>query len=123
LNTGTRLLLDRELKKAGVNAEKIDGYSHEVQRHLDVGLEILAGRAHAGMGIRAVAGLLGLAFLPMRWERYDLMISKERFFDEGVQRFLSLLHEDRFRALADEVSGYDLDMSGKMLFAGHPEGK
>jgi putative molybdopterin biosynthesis protein len=116
LGTGTRLLLDHELKKAGIRAEKISGYDHEVHRHLDVGLEILAGRAHAGPGIRAVAGLLDIGFIPLRWERYDLMISKERFFDEGIQRFLGLLHEKEFQEAAAGYLGYNIDLSGKMVF-------
>ena len=116
LGTGTRLLLDRELEKAAIRGEKINGYSHEVHRHLDVGLEILAGRADAGPAIRAVASLLDLDFIPLRWERYDLMVSKDRFFDEGVQRFLSLLHDVQFRQIAEALEGYDISMSGKMVF-------
>ncbi len=116
LNTGTRLLLDRELKKAGINGEKIEGYSHEVSRHLDVGLEILSGRADAGPGIRAVAGLLGIDFIPLRWERFDLMISKKRFFDEGIQRFLGLLHEKEFHEMTTRLEGYDVNLGGKMVF-------
>ncbi len=116
LGAGTRLLLDHELKKAGVAGEKIEGYHDEKNRHLDVGLEILAGRVDAGPGIRAVAGILDLGFIPLRWERYDLMISKERFFDEGIQRFLGLLHEKAFREIADAFHGYDVELSGKMVF-------
>ena len=116
LGTGTRLLLERELKRAGVNAEKVEGYQREVNRHLDVGLEILAGRADAGLGIRAVAGILDLDFLPLRWERFDFMIAKERFFEEGIQRFLGLLHEANFRDLVAGLGGYDTSLSGKMVF-------
>jgi putative molybdopterin biosynthesis protein len=117
LGTGTRLLLDRELNKAGVKGEKIEGYTHEVQRHLDVGLEVLSNRADAGPGIRPVAALLNLGFIPLRWERFDLMASKERFFDEGIQRFLGLLHEPKFhQAVKDGLDGYDLSLSGKMVF-------
>ena len=58
IGTGTRLLLDREFKKAGIKGEKIDGYSRELHRHLDVGLEILAGRADAGPGIGTVSGTI-----------------------------------------------------------------
>ena len=116
LSTGTRLLLDRELKKAGISGEKIEGYSYEVFRHLDVGLEILSGRADAGPGIRAIAGLLDIDFIPLRWERFDLMISKERFFDEGIQRFLGLLHEKEFREMAASLEGYDVSLGGKMVF-------
>ncbi|UCF95159.1 MAG: helix-turn-helix transcriptional regulator [Desulfobacterales bacterium] len=116
LGTGTRLLLDQELKKAALRGDKIDGYDNEVHRHLDVGLEILAGRADAGLGIHAVAGLLDLDFVPLRWERYDLMIFKERFFDANVQNFLGLLHEKQFFKLAESLQGYDVHLSGRMLF-------
>ena len=116
LSTGTRLLLDKELKKASIKGEKIKGYTHEVSRHLDVGLEVLAGRADAGPGIRAVASLLGIDFIPLRWERFDLMIAKTRFFDEGIQRFLGLLHDKQFQEMATRMEGYDVDMGGKMVF-------
>ena len=117
LGTGTRLLLDQELKKAAVRGDKIDGYSREVHRHLDVGLEIIAGRADAGLGIHAVAGLLDIDFVPLRWERYDLMIFKERFFDANVQNFLGLLHDPQFFRLAESLQGYDVQLSGRMLFS------
>jgi putative molybdopterin biosynthesis protein len=114
--TGTRLLLDRELAKAGLEGETLAGYHHTMPRHLDVGLEILAGRADVGPGIRAVAGMLGLGFVPLRWERYDLLITKERFFDPGVQLFLGLLPDPEFRQLADTLEGYDVSSSGKMVY-------
>jgi molybdate-binding protein len=83
---------------------------------LDVGLEILADRADAGLGIHAVAGLLNLDFVSLRWERYDLMIFKERFFDLGVQRFLGLLHEQHFFKAAESLKGYDIGLSGRIIF-------
>lgn len=116
VGTGTRVLLDGELRKKGLDGEKIDGYHLEFQRHLDVGLEVLSGRADAGPGIRAVAGLLGLDFLPVRWERFDLIIPKGRFFDRGIQLFLGLLRQSSFRDLVQNFQGYDLDHSGEMLF-------
>jgi putative molybdopterin biosynthesis protein len=116
LTTGTRLLFDQQLHKANVAAETMVGYGHEVHRHLDVGLEVLAGRADAGPAIRAVAGLLELDFLPLGRERFDLLISRERFFDKGVQQFLGLLHEPSFGRMADELAGYDLSQSGRTIF-------
>jgi excisionase family DNA binding protein len=116
LGTGTRLLLDTELKKAGIKADQVEGYHREVHRHLDVGLEVLAGRADAGPGIKAVAGLLGLDFVSLRWERFDFLISKNRFFEKGVQLFLGLLHEAGFRELAHDMTGYDLSICSRMVF-------
>lgn len=117
LGTGTRLLFDRELKKAGLKGEGLSGYPYEVARHMDVGLAVMNGEADAGPCIQPVAELLGLSFLPWRWERYDLLILKERFFDPAVQNFLSLIHDPAFHQLAHKFEGYDLSISGKMLFS------
>jgi excisionase family DNA binding protein len=114
--TGTRLLFDMELEKAGIQGSSLNGYDIELQRHMDVGVEILSGRADAGLGISAVAGLLGLDFIPLRLERYDLVIPKDRFFDRGVQLFLGMLHENAFRDLTSQLIGYDLSLCGKMVF-------
>ncbi len=116
LATGTRLLLDRELKKEGITGEKINGYKNEVASHMDVGIEVLSGRADAGPGIRPVASLLGLDFIPLRWERYDLLITKERFFDKGVQNFLGLLLDPEFKDIAQSIEGYDVAAAGKMVY-------
>lgn len=113
---GTRLLLDLELKKAGLSPNDLEGYRNELHRHLDVGLEILSGRADAGPAISAVAGLLGLDFVPLRTERFDLLIHKGRFFEPGIQLFLGMLHEKEFRELARSLTGYDVSLSGKMVF-------
>ena len=116
LGTGTRLLLDYEIAKSDISTDTITGYHHEVSRHLDVGLEILAGKADAGPAIRAVAGLLNLDFMPLRWERFDLLIARERFFVQGVQQFMGLLHDVAFQQLAETFVGYDLSLCGKMVF-------
>lgn len=116
LSTGTRLLFDRELNNAGIRGEKIEGYHNELSRHMDVGLEILTGRADAGPGIKPVASLLGLEFIPVRWERYDLLITKERFFDKGVQLFIGLLQEQSFYDLTKMFDGYDVTLSGKIVY-------
>ncbi|MBI5117302.1 helix-turn-helix transcriptional regulator [Candidatus Poribacteria bacterium] len=116
LGTGTRLLLDNQLQKNGIERDHVAGYDNEMERHLDVGLEVLTGRADAGPGIRAVAGLLNLDFISWGWERFDFIILKDRFFEEGVQLFLGLLHERDSRDLAGDLTGYDLSSCGKMVF-------
>ncbi len=116
LGTGTRLLFDYEISRSEVSSKDIAGYRDEVPRHLDAAIEVLTGRVDAAPAIRAVAGMLGLDFLPLRWERFDLLIGRERFFEKGIQSFVSLLHEKEFQKLADVLEGYDLSMCGKMIF-------
>jgi excisionase family DNA binding protein len=114
--TGTRLLLDKELKKAGIKGVDIEGYDREFRSHMDVALEVLLGRADAAPAIRTVAGLLDLDFIPLRWERFDLLISRDRFFDQPLQRFMGLLHEQEFLEIAEALQGYDLALCGKMVY-------
>jgi molybdate-binding protein len=116
LNTGTRLLFDRALSAMGISGDEIEGYHREIPKHIDVGIEILTGRADAAPCIRPVANLLDLDFIPLRWERYDLLMTRERFFEQGVQLFIGMLHEATFLSLAREIEGYDVSMAGKMVF-------
>jgi putative molybdopterin biosynthesis protein len=116
LNTGTRLLLDYEISRCDIKADAIDGYRVEVARHLDAGLAVLSGTADAAPAIRPVAAMLGLDFLPLRWERFDLLIARESFFDPVIQRFVNLLHDPIFKQVAAEFVGYDLSVSGKMVY-------
>ena len=83
---------------------------------MDIGLAILSGEVDAGPGIMPVARKLGLDFIPICWERFDLLISKERFFDKGIQRFLGLIKEAFFKKTAEELGGYDLARSGNMIY-------
>jgi len=114
--TGTRLWFDRALERAGHQPDRLRGASREMASHLDAGLEVLAGRADAAPGIRAVAGLLELDFLPSHWERFDLLIDKETFFQKPVQAFLATLHENAFREEAERLTGYDLSRAGQMVY-------
>lgn len=118
-STGTRLLFDRELQKANLNGTELDGYQRELSSHIDVALEVFADRADAAPAIRAVANLFNLSFLPLRWERYDFLIAKNRYFQPDVQLFLNLLHEDQIRTFAQQLGGYDLSSCGQMMFP-HP---
>ncbi len=114
--TGTRRLFEKELKKAGINGEDIKGFNDIKAKHMDIGLAVLTGKADAGPGIKAVASRLDLGFVPVCMERFDLLISKKRFFDQGIQLFLGLLKEKDFQKSADNLGGYDLSISGTMVY-------
>ena len=94
----------------------MSGYADEMPSHMDVGLSVLSGSADAGPGIQPVAAMLGLDFIPLRWERYDLLIPKERFFDKGIQNFLGLLLDPAFKEIAESIDGYDVSASGKIVY-------
>lgn len=114
--TGTRVLLEKRLMEEDIDPSSIQGYGDVVNSHLEVGLRICRGEADVGIGIEAVAHLLGLDFIPWVWERFDLIIPRHFFFQKNIQAFLGFLMEKDFRDLASGLKGYDLSLTGRMVF-------
>ena len=114
--TGTRFLLEFELEKKGIDPNQIKGYNKVCLSHLDVGIEILSGRADIGIGIEAVAQMLSLEFIPSRKERFDLIIRKGLFSDNKIQSFIAFLHSDELKEYSRRFSGYDLKDIGNIIY-------
>jgi excisionase family DNA binding protein len=115
--SGTRIFFDRELARARVNARKIIGYDTEVATHLAVGVRILKGEADVGVATRTAAQLLGLDFLPLLRERFDLLVRKETFFSRGVQALVGIVGSRDYRERVDALGGYDVAESGRIITA------
>jgi excisionase family DNA binding protein len=113
--SGTRVLLDYLLAQDGIDSRKVAGYTQEVYTHLEVGLAILKGEADVGLGIQPVAEFLGLRFLPITAERYDLVVPRQSLSLRPVRIFFNLLHSREFLKRAKQLPGYDLRDSGKIL--------
>lgn len=113
--SGTRIYLDQQLTRARLDAKKISGYNSTVTTHLEVGLRILTGGADAGLATRTTARLLGLEFIPLTRERFDLLVPKDRFFTRGIQSLLGIVGSREFRQKLEALGGYDGSESGRMI--------
>lgn len=111
---GTRILLDYELRKLGIPSEGIRGYDQEEFTHMAVAVSVLSGRADAGMAIYSSARALGLDFIPVAEERYDLVIPESFWGDPKMQLLLEIIVSDSFREMASSMGGYDPTSSGKI---------
>jgi putative molybdopterin biosynthesis protein len=114
--SGTRLLLDHHLEKAGISAERIAGYSDEVFTHIEVGLAVLSGGVDTGIATAAVSGLLGLDFIPITRERFDMICDQSVFFQKGVQALMEVLNGDLFRKRVENLGSYDFKSAGRILY-------
>jgi excisionase family DNA binding protein len=115
--SGTRLLIDQRLIDFGISSSKIEGYSDEVNTHLEVGLSILGKTANVGIATMAVSKFLSLDFIPITKERFDMIQSQETFFHKGVQALIRLLHSEEFRQKVEKIGGYDLKDSGRVIYS------
>lgn len=112
---GTRVFLDHHLKKLGIPSSAIQGYENEVYTHFEVGLAILAKEADVGMGTAAISSLLGLSFIPITQERFDMISSKDTFFERGAQLLINIIQSGEFRRRVDRLGSYDFRNSGKII--------
>ena len=115
--SGTRLLLDHHLGKAGIPADRISGYDQEVYTHIEVGLAILSGEADTGIATAAVSTLLGLDFIPVTKERFDMICDQSTFFQKGVQALMEVLNGDLFRKRVENLGSYDFGSAGRIIYA------
>lgn len=105
--TGTRALFDLLLDEAGLVGSQIVGYTREVKTHAEVALAVSRGTADAGLGIRSAARMLGLDFIPLKKERFDILVNEETSRIPAFQSLLDDLKSQRFRKLLREAGGYE----------------
>jgi putative molybdopterin biosynthesis protein len=109
---GTRALLDAELSGRGIDPAAIEGYVREEYTHLAVAAAVAAGRADAGMGIRAAARAFGLDLIPVADEPYDLVLRAETVEDPLLAPLWDLLANPKFRADVEALGGYSCAETG-----------
>jgi molybdate-binding protein/DNA-binding transcriptional regulator YhcF (GntR family) len=104
---GTRVWLDRQLKKANIEINTINGYANEAKTHLQVAQAIAEDKADVGLAIQAAGAAYGLDFIPLTQERYDLVIPTELWETPALEALVELIHSDRFREAVAALEGYE----------------
>ncbi|MGH2874504.1 MAG: substrate-binding domain-containing protein [Solirubrobacteraceae bacterium] len=107
---GTRVLLDRMLLEAGIEPDSVPG--PETDSHLAVALAVAAGVAEAGIGVRAAAAALGLDFVPLVWEQYDIAMPGDALAAAGP--LLDALRDAEVRRGIEALGGYDAGRAGDL---------
>ena len=112
---GTRLLFDHLLAQHEISADEIAGYEHEEHTHLAVAAAVADGIGDCGMGLRAAAEAIGLEFIGLTWERFDLAIPRRHLEMAAVQALLDVLRGDAFKRELGAQSGYRSDETGQIV--------
>jgi putative molybdopterin biosynthesis protein len=113
--SGTRMLLDLMLKKAGINGAELRGYDSGELTHAAVAAYVASGMADTGMGVEAAAKRFDLGFVPLVTERYFFLASRETVKSPAMERVLETLRDPGFRGLINALPGYDAANSGQLL--------
>jgi len=114
---GSRHLLDRLLEEAGLSQggrNTLLGYGREAATHLELAETIARGEADVGLGIRSVADALGLAFVPLALERFDLVVPERHLERPALRALLEQVKQPAFRREVEALGGYDPRHAGEV---------
>ncbi len=109
---GTRVLLDYKLAKLRLRPERIRGYEREEFTHMAVAMAVASGLADCGLGVRSAANALGLDFIPIEHEDYDLVFRRDFHASEAGQALLTAMRSEEFRHAVTRLGGYDVSRTG-----------
>jgi len=113
---GTRVLLDYYLNKNGINSSDIRGYDYEFNTHMAVAAAVAGKFADCGMGVLSAANAMGLDFIPVAWEDYDLCVSKEMLNDEKIISLINVMKSEEFISKIKELDGYNAENIGDIVY-------
>ena len=113
--SGTRQLIDQMLRQAGVEASEVKGFGQEEFTHLAVAATIAAGKADAGVAVRAAATRFNLSFIPLHREHYWLVARLRDLEQARMARFLGSLRDGTLKRIAKRLTGYNVSRAGEVL--------
>lgn len=109
---GTRVLLDYQLQRLRIRPERIAGYEREEYTHMAVAVAVASDLADCGLGIRSAASALGLDFVPIEREEYDLVLRADFARSPLGERLLAALRSSEFATAVTRMGGYDTSRTG-----------
>lgn len=114
--SGARILLDEQLRLNGIKQSEVAGYEVEKTSHLGVAGAIANKEADIGVGIEKVAQTVGIDFIPLIQERYDLVMLKSPANTELIQTVLRTLRSEQFKSQLQSLGGYDVSLTGEIMY-------
>lgn len=114
---GAQLLLLAQLHQANLKLEQLVLIEPPAPTGNDIAQAIRAARADCGIATRSAANAAGVDFVPLVWERFDLVMRQQDYFRPPMQALISFVRSPSAAARAKELGGYDLSGAGTVRYA------
>lgn len=112
--SGTRVWLDAQFHRLGIDPNQISGYTQGSPTHFAVAQAVAEARADVGIGLQAAALAYGLDFIPLLRDRYDLAIPAATLDSPPIQSILAWLRSSTARTEILKIGGYETDETGQI---------
>ena len=113
--SGTRLLLDYKLKEEGISPADISGYDREEFTHMAVAAAVAFSDIDTGLGVYSASRALGLDFVPVCSEEYDLAIPADFLKSSNIKLMLETIKTNAFKDKVKAMGGYSTDRAGEIV--------
>jgi excisionase family DNA binding protein len=111
---GAQLLLLALVARAGSAGADLAKVEPACATGPDIAQAVRAGRADCGIATRSVARAAALDFVPLAWERFDLVLRQRDYFLVGPQALFRFMRTAAFAARAAELGGYEIGDAGNV---------
>jgi putative molybdopterin biosynthesis protein len=113
--SGARELLDSRMRAAGILPRNVRGYDRVVPSHLAAALTVTNSQADCCVATVSAAKCLGLDFIPLSTERFDLIVASSEMDTSGIRALFDALSRANLRHRLAMVAGYDVRHTGDTL--------
>lgn len=112
---GGMILFNHELQAHGLSLNDFEVVDR-CRTESEVIAAVASGQADCGPGLLNLASLYGLDFLPLREERFDLLVDRYSYFDKPFQTLLSFTRSKAFQKKLNNMPGYKIDRLGDVIW-------
>ena len=114
--SGTRVLLDEQLRLKNIDSKLINGYNEERNSHILVASSVASGNGNVGIGTEKFAvQVKNIDFIPFQEEQYDLVIKVESLNNPVYKLIVDVVQSDEFKKEIQGLGGYNLKDTGKII--------
>lgn len=114
--SGTRFLFDSLLADENISPFDINDYANEEWNHLSTATYISGGVADVTFGIRSAANKLGLNFIPIASEQFDLVFRWTSENEKAIQHLIDIIQLTAFKEMVTDMVGYDASELGNIIY-------
>lgn len=116
IGSGARTFLDEQLRIHHLSSKSIKGYEHIETSHYSVASAVSTGAADVGVGIEKAAKIVGVHFLPLITEKYDLVMLKTPQNEKLINIVKDILLSPSFRSEIISIGDYDISEMGSIIY-------
>lgn len=111
---GAQMLIEAVAARSGIALDQLTRAEGVFATAPDLALAIRGGEIDCGMATRAVAEIHGLDFVPLVWERFDLVLRRRSYFEPAAQKLFAFMRQAEFAQRAEVLGGYDVADAGNV---------